>query len=84
MFESDAKHSESLWTCICDPNGFSKLAVGGHSSKVTSGKCCSSILTHFAHSRFVELLTVSIVEGDYEEHGQPDAMTKLVDFQVWK
>ncbi|KAL4374955.1 hypothetical protein AHAS_Ahas05G0233500 [Arachis hypogaea] len=102
MISKDAKHSESLWTCICDPNGFSKLAfhrfallstvsffllawsekwVKSKRVEVTSGKCCSSILTHFAHSRFVELLTVSIVEGDYEEHGQPDAMTKLVDFQ---
>ncbi|KAL2328592.1 hypothetical protein Fmac_022019 [Flemingia macrophylla] len=28
---SDAKESASVWTCICDPNGFPRVAEDGHS-----------------------------------------------------
>ncbi|XP_054793176.1 receptor-like serine/threonine-protein kinase NCRK [Prosopis cineraria] len=37
---SDAKESGSKWTCICDPNGFPKVAVDGHSPHCfTACKC---------------------------------------------
>ncbi|XLS94657.1 hypothetical protein HN51_070665, partial [Arachis hypogaea] len=32
LYYADGEDRESLWTCICDTNGFSKAAVGVHSS----------------------------------------------------
>nr|XP_025653131.1 pentatricopeptide repeat-containing protein At1g62590-like [Arachis hypogaea] len=32
LYYADSEDRESLWTCICDTNGFSKAAVGVHSS----------------------------------------------------
>ncbi|KAI9075091.1 hypothetical protein K1719_042939 [Acacia pycnantha] len=38
---SDAKESESIWTCICDPNGFPKVAEDGHSPNCFTACNCT-------------------------------------------
>ncbi|KAL1345470.1 receptor-like serine/threonine-protein kinase NCRK isoform X1 [Arachis hypogaea] len=38
---SDAEDSESSWTCICDTNGFPKVAAGGHSSSCFKSCNCT-------------------------------------------
>ncbi|KAE9585763.1 putative protein kinase RLK-Pelle-RLCK-XVI family [Lupinus albus] len=38
---SDAKESASKWTCICDPNGFPKVAADGHSNNCFKSCNCT-------------------------------------------
>ncbi|MED6144734.1 hypothetical protein PIB30_018206 [Stylosanthes scabra] len=38
---SDAADNESIWTCICDSNGFPKVAAGGHGSSCFKSCNCT-------------------------------------------
>ncbi|XP_020214316.1 receptor-like serine/threonine-protein kinase NCRK [Cajanus cajan] len=38
---SDAEESASVWTCICDPNGFPRVAADGHSPNCFNACNCT-------------------------------------------
>ncbi|KAK7262291.1 hypothetical protein RJT34_29857 [Clitoria ternatea] len=38
---SDAEESASIWTCICDPNGFPQVAADGHSPNCFNACNCT-------------------------------------------
>ncbi|KAE9593188.1 putative protein kinase RLK-Pelle-RLCK-XVI family [Lupinus albus] len=60
---SDAEQSASIWTCICDPDGFPQVEADGHSPKCFSACNCNwgDVSTSLGSKKHISSRTVVII-----------------------